>query len=1192
MSPHSLLQTGCRLLGSNLAGQGEERHNPELSTHGNETEQGMISVNFPLPDRAGDRRHWGNAIDSASAWAVANIAEQHQGLTLVITANSEQADQLYDELPFFLGPQTDSAALEVLYFPDWETLPYDTFSPHRDIISQRLKTLNRLPRVQHGILIIPASTLLQRLPPPGWLRGSSLVLKKGDKLERESYRNSLQTAGYTHVTTVMTHGEYTVRGSLIDLFPMGSELPYRIELFDDQVDTLRTFDPDSQRTLAHVESIELLPAHEFPFDRAAREQFQQRYREAFDVDWQVCPMYQDVRHAIAPAGIEYFLPLFFEQTAHLFDYLPQHVMVVQPSDLGATTTPLLADIKERYNTLGVNPERPLLAPDTVFLKEDELFGLLRHYPSVHLHEALQNSDRQGRLNLPIKALPDVALQARKAEPLHNLKDFLAGGDRILLTAESPGRRESLRELLAAAAIQPVVVGGWSDFLQHNAPVAITVAPLDRALWLQEQQVCLITETQLLGRRVMQRRRRRKKESAAGSEDLIKNLGELREGVHVVHQEHGIGLYRGLQVLSVGGHPHEFLQLEYAEQALLYVPVQMLHLIARYSGAQDSQIALNRLGSPQWQKSRRKAAEQARDSAAQLLDIYARRETVQGYAFPDPGMEYESFAQAFPFEETPDQLSAIAAVMADMQRPRPMDRLICGDVGFGKTEVAMRAAFIAINAGRQVGIMVPTTLLAQQHFDSFRDRFADWPVTVEMLSRFRSAKQLADIKKAIQEGRVDIVIGTHKLLQTDIEFARLGLLIIDEEHRFGVQHKERLKSLRSEVDILAMTATPIPRTLNMAMSGLRDLSIIATPPAQRLSVRTFVRHSEQALLQEAITRELRRGGQVYYLHNEINTIDKRADEIARLLPEARVITGHGQMRERALESVMQDFYHKRYNVLVCTTIIETGIDIPSANTIIIERADKFGLAQLHQLRGRVGRSHHQAYAYLLTPDPRIISKDAKLRLEAVEASNELGAGFTLATHDMEIRGAGELLGEEQSGQIHKVGFSLFTEMLEQAVESIKNGQIPCIDQPVAKGAEIDLKTPMLIPDSFVADVHSRLVFYKKIADAKEAQTLKNIQVEMIDRFGLLPAPLKRLFQVSELRLQAQRFGISRIDVSRAGGRVHFNADTTVDPGTVIHLVQQQADRWQLEGPMSLKLLKGAEHVEERIELMQDFLDRLA
>ncbi len=1159
----------------------------------------MTPIDFDLPTRAGDRRQWGQVTGAAGAWVIANIAAKHQSLTLVITPDTEQAEQLQRELRFFLDGQQ---AVELLQFPDWETLPYDTFSPHRDIVSRRLQTLYRLPLVKQAILIVPVTTLLHRIAPQSWLQGNSLALGKGDTFDREQYRRDLEAAGYACVDTVMGHGEYALRGSLLDIFPMGSPTPYRIDLFDDEIDTLRTFDVDSQRSLDTINAIELLPAHEFPLDKPAREQFKLAFRKQFDVDHRHCPLYVDIDQGIASPGTEYFLGLFFDQPATLFDYLPSKTLVIGYQDMQPAIRQFLTEVHSRYENHRVNPERPLLPPAQVFLNEDELFARLLDYPRIALDPERQG-DKAGRLNLTTTPLPELAAEPRREQPLQRLLDFISTastannhqqGTRILLTAESAGRRENLLEVLAKAAIQPQVVDGWQTFLQSSAPIALTVAPIDRPLWLnaeeQQQGIVLITESQILGNQVMQRRRRQSP-SADATEQSIRNLSELHEGAPVVHIDHGIGRFRGLITLDLDGQMQEFLQLEYADDAKLYVPVSALNLISRYAGADNDLAPISRLGSEQWSKARRKAAEKARDSAAELLDIYARREVRKGFAFPSPELDYNAFCSGFPFETTPDQQAAINAVVADMCAGQPMDRLVCGDVGFGKTEVAMRAAFLAVHGGKQVAVLVPTTLLAQQHYESFRDRFADWPITVEVMSRFKSAKQVTEMKERLAAGTIDIIIGTHKLLQNDIVFDRLGLLVIDEEHRFGVRHKEQLKSLRSNVDILTLTATPIPRTLNLSMSGIRDLSIIATPPSQRLSVKTFVRQTDPLLIKEAILRELMRGGQVYYLHNEVKTIEKTASELAEMIPEARISVGHGQMRERELEQVMQDFYHKRHNVLVCTTIIETGIDIPSANTIIIDRADSFGLAQLHQLRGRVGRSHHQAYAYLLTPPPRNISKDAEKRLEAIEQAKDLGAGFTLATHDMEIRGAGELLGEGQSGQIQSVGFSLFMEMLERAVEAIKAGKEPNLDKPLAHGTEINMRVPARIPDDYIADVHTRLVLYKRIASTSREEQLRELQVEMIDRFGLLPNPVKQLFRQTALRQQAEKLGIERIDIGAGQGRVDFSSNTDIDPMKIVLLVQQQSHLWRLEGASSLKLLQGAEEIEERFAIIQNLLDRL-
>ncbi|MCB4793912.1 transcription-repair coupling factor [Pseudomonas sp. NP21570] len=1135
----------------------------------------------PLPAASG-KQHWGNLPGAALSLAIAEAASNAKRFTLLLTADSQSAERLQEELAFF-APQ-----LAVLHFPDWETLPYDIFSPHQDIVSQRIAALYQLPELSHGVLVVPITTALHRLAPKRFLLGSSLVLDVGQKLDVEQMRLRLEAAGYRCVDTVYEHGEFAVRGALIDLFPMGSPLPYRIDLFDDEIETLRTFDPENQRSIDKVESIRLLPAREFPLKKEAVTGFRARFRERFDVDFRRCPIYQDLSTGITPAGIEYYLPLFYEETATLFDYLPEDSQVFSLPGIEQAAEQFWSDVRNRYEERRVDPERPLLPPAELFMPVEDCFARLKLWPRV----VASQQDVEpgiGRERFTAQTLPELAIEAKASEPLGKLQRFLdeyAG--RVLFTAESAGRREVLLELLARLKLRPQEVEGWEEFLASQERLAITIAPLDEGLQLDD--VALVAESPLFGQRVMQRRRREK--SRDGGENVIKNLTELREGSPVVHIDHGVGRYQGLVTLEIEGQAQEFLLLQYAEDAKLYVPVASLHLIARYTGSDDALAPLHRLGSETWQKAKRKAAEQVRDVAAELLDIYARRAAREGYAFKDPQVDYETFAAGFPFEETPDQQAAIDAVREDLLSAKPMDRLVCGDVGFGKTEVAMRAAFIAVHGGRQVGVLVPTTLLAQQHYNSFRDRFADWPVRVEVMSRFKSAKEVQNAIAELAEGKIDILIGTHKLLQDDVKFSNLGLVIIDEEHRFGVRQKEQLKALRSEVDILTLTATPIPRTLNMSIAGMRDLSIIATPPARRLSVRTFVMEQQNTVIKEALLRELLRGGQVYYLHNDVKTIEKCAADLQALVPEARVAIGHGQMRERDLEQVMSDFYHKRFNVLVASTIIETGIDVPSANTIIIERADKFGLAQLHQLRGRVGRSHHQAYAYLLTPTRKAMTDDAQKRLEAIANAQDLGAGFVLATHDLEIRGAGELLGEGQSGQIQAVGFTLYMEMLERAVKAIRKGEQPNLEQPLGGGPEINLRLAALIPEDYLPDVHARLILYKRIANAADEDGLKELQVEMIDRFGLLPEPTKNLVRLTLLKLQAEKLGITKIDAGPQGGRIEFSADTSVDPMVLIKLIQSQPNRYKFEGATLFKFQVPMERPEERFNTLEALLERLA
>ncbi|SDS37730.1 transcription-repair coupling factor [Halopseudomonas xinjiangensis] len=1139
---------------------------------------------LPVPKfNTSGKSAWGKLEGAARALAIADGAGQHAGLSLVVTPDSAAADQLEQELRFF------APALPVLNFPDWETLPYDRFSPHQDIISQRLKTLYQLPQVDQAILVVSMTTLLHRTPPRPFLGGAVLMLEVGQRLDIDRMRTNLDAAGYRCVDTVYEHGDYAVRGALLDLFPMGSRLPYRIDLFDDEIETLRTFDPETQRSVDKVDRIHLLPAREFPLDKSALTGFRARFRERFEIDHRKVPLYQDITQGLIPPGIEYYLPLFFDEQGSLFDYLPDNTMLFSLPGIEGSAEHFWQDVRNRYEEHRVDVTRPLLPPAELFLPVEECFARIKPYPRIVCHDG-ELEPGAGRFNFDCAPPPELPIDNKLEQPLEQLERFLDTFDgRVLFAAESAGRREAMLDLLGRIGLKPDTFENWHAFVVSQAANGIVIAPIDRGLVSNTPRLALIAESQLFGRRVMQRRRRGKATDLGDA--VIRNLTELREGAPVVHIDHGVGRYRGLVNLTVEDQQAEFLKLEYAEEATLYVPVSNLHLIARYTGADDDSAPLHRLGSEQWQKAKRKAAEQVRDVAAELLDVYARRAARTGFSFAHPERDYQAFADTFPFEETADQQAAIEAVVKDMTGNQPMDRLVCGDVGFGKTEVAMRAAFLAVHSGKQVAVLVPTTLLAQQHFNSFRDRFADWPVKVEVMSRFKSAKEIKAAAAELAEGKVDIMIGTHKLLQDDIQFQDLGLVIIDEEHRFGVRQKERLKALRSEVDVLTLTATPIPRTLNMSMSGMRDLSIIATPPARRLSVKTFVMQQQAPVVKEALLRELLRGGQVYYLHNEVETIEKCAADLAELVPEARIGISHGQMPERALEQVMRDFYHRRFNVLVTTTIIETGIDVPSANTIIIERADKFGLAQLHQLRGRVGRSHHQAYAYMLTPQGKKITGDAEKRLEAIAMAQDLGAGFTLATHDLEIRGAGELLGEGQSGQIQAVGFTLYMDMLERAVKAIRKGKQPELDQPLGGGPDINLRLPALIPDDYLPDVHARLILYKRIANAADEEALKDLQVEMIDRFGLLPQPVKTLFRVTSLKLRCEPLGIAKIDVGPEHGRLEFAADTRVDPLTLVRLIQEQPQRYRLEGATLFRFNAPMGNADLRLNTVEALIDRL-
>jgi len=1147
---------------------------PAVRTEGPQTRYSPLSPPLPGP---GQRIQWGRLYGASAALALASAARRHAGLLVAVVDDVQAAARLSAELAFFLDSGTAGARegqLPVLGFPDWETLPYDVFSPLPELVSERLLTLHRLPGLTRGVLVVPASTLLQRLPPRDYVDGHSLVLGRGERLDLDQTRSRLERAGYVCVSQVIAHGEYAVRGSLLDVFPMGSTEPYRIDLFDDEVESIRTFDPDTQRTREKVARIRLLPAREFPLDDQGVSAFRRRYRAEVEGDPNRSLIYREVSEGRAPGGLEYYLPLFFDSTATLFDYLPEGTLVAETEGVREAAAAFLTTVAGRYEQRRHDIERPLLHPRRLYLEADELTAALKAMPGILYQGAELPQRGKGyteAYNFGTRTLPPLAIQARAAEPAAALRQFLAEpGRRVLFVAESTGRREVLGEQLRGLGLRPQPVPAWQAFVDADLPLALTVAPLEQGLWLEAEGLALVTETQLFGERVRQERRRRARER--DGEAVVRNLTELHLGAPVVHEAHGVGRFLGLQTLTIGGVETELVALEYARGDKLYVPVASLHLISRYTGASPEAAPLHRLGGDQWDKLKRKAAEKVRDVAAELLEVYARRAARQGVACPSAGDEYASFAAAFAFEETPDQQRAIEAVLAAMADPKPMDLVVCGDVGFGKTEVAMRAAFMAVHGGRQVAVLVPTTLLADQHLQNFSDRFADWPVKVESLSRFRTAKEQKQVFDGLAKGTIDIVVGTHRLLAPSIRFKNLGLVIIDEEHRFGVRHKEQLKALRAEVDILTLTATPIPRTLNMAMAGLRDLAIIATPPVERHPIKTFVTTWNDALIQEACLRELKRGGQVYFLHNEVETIEQTADKVRALLPEARVDVAHGQMRERDLERVMRDFYHQRFNILVCTTIIESGIDIPSANTIIINRADKLGLAQLHQLRGRVGRSHHRAYAYLIAPPPQAMTEDAKKRLEAIESLEDLGAGFTLATHDLEIRGAGELLGEEQSGQIQEIGFTLYMDLLERAVQALKSGRQPELDRPLDHGAEIDLGVPALLPADYLPDVHSRLVLYKRIASAASLEELQDLKVEMIDRFGLLPPQAKNLLDITELKLRIRPYGIRKIEAGPAGGRILFEAEPNIDPMHLIRLIQREPKTFKLDGGDKLRFFR--------------------
>jgi len=1093
---------------------------------------------------------------------------------LVLAASAQDAERLREEMAWF------DPALRVFRLPDWETLPYDQFSPHPDLVSERLATLWQFAGGAFDAGIVPVATALQRLPPRAYLAGRTFHLKARERLDLEALRGQMVLAGYTHVQQVMSPGEFCVRGGLVDLYPTGSAVPYRLDLLGEEIETIRTFDVDSQRSIYPVSEVRMLPAREFPLDEDGRARFRESFRERFEGDPSRSRVYKDVSNGIAPAGVEAYLPLFFDSTASITGYLPAETRVVMHGDVAEAAEGFWRDLKSRHDLLKGDRDRPLLEPRELYLPVEDLFVSLKAFPRL-----------QPRGPIEARALPSIEVDRRSVEPLKLLKRFAEPFDgRTLIVAEGAGRRETLSQLFAEHDFHPVLVDDWARFRDSAHPVAMTYGPVAAGFLVPDEKLAVITEAELYPGQVRQVRRRDAR-SRTNAEGMLRDLAEVKAGDPVVHSQHGIARYLGLVTLDLGEGQMEFLHLEYEGGDKLYVPVSQLHLISRYTGAAPESAPLHRLGSGQWEKAKRKAARQVRDTAAELLDLYAKRLAREGYAFPLRMQEYEQFAATFPFEETPDQAEAIQSVIVDMSLGRPMDRLVCGDVGFGKTEVAMRAAFIAVAAGKQVAILVPTTLLAEQHFGNFTDRFSSFPVKIVELSRFRSPKEVAKSLEGLADGRIDIAIGTHKLIQKDIHFKNLGLVIIDEEHRFGVRQKEELKRLRSEVDVLTLTATPIPRTLAMSLEGLRDFSVIATAPQRRLSIKTFVNRLSNGIVREAVLRELKRGGQAYYLYNEVETIENRRAELTELLPEARIAVAHGQMRERELESVMRDFYHQRSNVLLCSTIIETGIDVPTANTILIHRADKFGLAQLHQLRGRVGRSHHQAYAYLLTPPEEALSAAAKKRLEAIQMMEDLGAGFYLAMHDLEIRGAGEVLGDQQSGGIHDIGFALYTEMLDHAVKTLKKGGEPDFSRPFSVATEVNLHAPALLPEIYCPDVHERLVVYKRLANCQSDEELERLTEELVDRFGPLPDPTRVLLECHKLRIQGAPLGVAKIDAAPSAIVIQFVPEPPVEPKKILALVQSSRI-YRLPGPDRVKIEIKHEDLKQRASEVRQFLRRLA
>ncbi|MBK6592591.1 MAG: transcription-repair coupling factor [Burkholderiales bacterium] len=1158
-----------------------------------------VGKRFTLPRPAG----------SADAMLLARLGEREKAAgkpMTVVTANANDAQRLLDEIAFF------APTLRCALFPDWETLPYDTFSPHQDLISERLATLWRISQRDKDtgadVVIVPATTALYRLAPPSFLAGYTFEFKVKQKLNEAKLKAQLTLAGYSHVTQVVSPGEYAVRGGLIDLFPMGSLVPFRVDLFDDEIDSIRTFDPDSQRSLYPVPEVRLLPGREFPMDDDARARFRSRWRELLEGDPTKSRIYKDMGAGVATAGIEYYLPLFFEETATVFDYLGPDATVVLHGDLEPAFQRFWQDTKDRYRLVQGDPERPALPPESLFLGTEQFYARANTYAQLAIksgafHAISTRAEGQIGTENPVSpyveldTLPPMAAERGSEDPLARLKAHARNTQhRVLVLAESDGRRESLLDFLRASGVNPPVFDSLLDFQTSDEKFGIATAALSIGFSWLEYGIDLVTETELFAS-APTTRRRKKQEQVSDVEALIKDLSELNVGDPVVHSQHGIGRYRGLIHLDLGnkmanGEPEmqEFLHLEYADKAVLYVPVSQLQLISRYTGVSADEAPLHKLGSGQWEKAKRRAAEQVRDSAAELLNIYARRAAREGHAFRYSANDYETFANDFGFEETADQKAAIHCVIQDMVSPRPMDRLVCGDVGFGKTEVALRAAFIAVTGGKQVAILAPTTLLAEQHFQTISDRFSKWPVKVAEMSRFRSTKEINLALKGLADGTVDIVVGTHKLLSQDTHFKNLGLLIIDEEHRFGVRHKEQMKALRAEVDVLTLTATPIPRTMGMALEGLRDLSVIATAPQRRLAIKTFVRTEGAGVIREAVLRELKRGGQVYFLHNEVETIENRRAKLEELLPEARIAVAHGQMPERELERVMRDFIAQRYNLLLCSTIIETGIDVPTANTIVMSRADKFGLAQLHQLRGRVGRSHHQAYAYLMVPDIEGLTKQATQRLDAIQAMEELGSGFYLAMHDLEIRGAGEVLGENQSGNMLEVGFQLYNEMLSEAVRCLKAGIEPDLLSPLNVTTDINLHAPALLPDDFCGDVHLRLSFYKKLATAKNADQVDTLLEEIVDRFGKLPPQAQTLIDVHRLRVLAKPYGVVKVDAAPSVITITFQKNPPIDPMKIIQMIQKNK-HIKLAGNEKLRIERELPETKDRAQMVRDVLKSL-
>ena len=1142
-----------------------------------------------LPEKSGQVLVWSRLYGSSFALAIVSAAHEQKGPVVVVTEDNRHTQSLEEEIRFYLG---QDASIPLLSYPDWECLVYDRFSPHQDIISQRLRTLSSLPTLNQGIVVLSISNLLQRTPPQSYIAAHSFSLSVGDRLDTDKFRRQLETASYRHVSQVFEHGEYAVRGGIIDLFPMGSVHPYRIDLFGDEIDSMRLFDIESQRSSDSVNHIELLPAREFPMTEAGINRFRQSYRERFSGDPKQSQIYNEISSGNIPPGSEFYMPLFFDNTSSLLDYLPASTLIIMDEGCEQAASIFQTEVIERFQSVGIDPERPALPPETLYQDYDTLKKQLFSWPLIE-HGPVPEHGEKACLHFATRRPDTFTVDIHAEQPYQRLFDYLAQTDnRVMLACETTGRRENLKNVLNENGIFPTTARDSKAFLNSDEKLSLCAARLDRGLSLEQPGIIILSEIQLYGDKVFQRRRRSK--PARDPESVIRSLADLNIGDPVIHETQGVGRYIGLQTLDINNNSNEYLTLEYRDGDKLYVPVMSLHLVSRYTAASPDSAPLHKLGGKEWEKTRRKAQKKAYDAAVELLAVQALRDAREGYAFPEPDFHYDNFAAAFPFEETPDQAKAIDDVINDMSSSKPMDRLVCGDVGFGKTEVALRASFLAVQGGHQVALVVPTTLLAQQHYENFRDRFADSAVRVELLSRFRTKKEIDVAVAGLKKGSVDIVIGTHRLLQKDISFKGLGLMILDEEQRFGVRHKEMLKKKRSQVDILTLTATPIPRTLNLSLSGLREISIIATPPQQRLTIRTFVAEWSEGQIREGFLREIRRGGQIYFLHNEVRTMPAMQAKLEEMIPEARIRMAHGQFAERELEHIMQDFYHQRFNVLLCSTIIESGIDIPSANTIFINRGDHFGLSQLHQLRGRVGRSHHQAYCYVMVQSKKLITADATRRLEALEQLDDLGAGFALAMNDMEIRGTGELLGESQSGVIDEVGFNMYTDLLNRAIRSLKAGKdisAEDIENDTSSAIEIDLQIPARLPEDYLPDVHTRLIMYKRIANAKNTEELYELQIEMIDRFGLLPDEAKALINLTELRQQAMDIGITEIRLGEAGGRIKFSEKPNIEPLTLIQLLQSGKGRYRMEGPQVLHLMADLVSEEHRLQAVKELFNQL-